>query len=101
MWKRRFWIALTTAALALCGLAIASAGSAFAYTTHCGKFNGSDPSISYRYYDVTSTWNTAFGGAQSDWDGKPVPGVFTYAPTDGDPMVSVNDGSYVPTAATK
>lgn len=91
--RRSRALPLVTAAL-FAGMFSIPASSAAAYTHHCGKFAGTDPSITYRYYDVGSTWNVAFSNAQSAWDVTSAAGVFTYAPSDGDPMVSVNDGSY-------
>lgn len=71
---------------------------ASAYAFECGKFSGTNPSISYRYYDMTTPYQTAFGQAQSAWDATSAAGYFTYAPSDGDPMVSVNDGGFSWTA---
>ncbi len=67
---------------------------AAAYSHLCGKFKGSSPTVSYRYYSVTSSIRTAFGGGQSDWDASSAPGYFSYQPDNGDPDVEVYDGAY-------
>ncbi|MDP9417675.1 MAG: hypothetical protein M3P48_07575 [Actinomycetota bacterium] len=84
----------TGVALAMFATALAGASPAAAYSHLCGKFKGSNPAISYRYYSVTDSYRTAFGVAQSDWDAESAPGYFTYAPSEGDPGIEVYDGSY-------
>jgi hypothetical protein len=67
-----------------------------AYSLLCGKFYGigTNGPISYRYYNITSTYNTAFGDAQSRWDATSANGYFSKQQTNSDPMVEVRDGSY-------
>lgn len=71
-----------------------SASPAAAYAFECGKFLGSSPTISYRYYSMTSDYQTAFGQAQSAWDATSAAGYFNYEGDNDDPMVEVRDGSY-------
>lgn len=86
-------VALGAVALFMAALVV-SASPASAYAFECGKFLSSSPTISYRYYSMTSTYQTAFGQAQSAWDATSSPGYFNYEPDNGDPMVEVRDGSY-------
>lgn len=73
-----------------------TAAPAQAYHHLCGKFygvSGNDP-ISYRYYDITSTYYNAFNGAQGRWDATSATGFFRYEKTNGDPEIEVRDKSY-------
>ncbi|MEV6161391.1 hypothetical protein AB0L71_05610 [Streptomyces sp. NPDC052052] len=89
---------------ALTAFMVAAAGMLFtatpaqAYTHNCGKFYGigEGGAISYRYYSITSTYQTAFGNAQERWDttSPNSPGYFSKQQSNGDPMVEVRDGSY-------
>lgn len=89
---------------ALAAGAIIAASSVFtaspaqAYSHLCGKFYGigEGGAISYRYYSITSIYQTAFGNAQGRWDetSPNSPGHFSKQQTNGDPMVEVRDGSY-------
>lgn len=91
---RRSVIALSGALALLVASVVLHPQPAKAYAHLCGKFMGSDPAISYRYYSVTDAYATAFGGAQSDWDSTSAPGYFSYQPTNDDPMINVHDGAY-------
>lgn len=90
---RRFRVAVL-GVLVAATWSLHSASPASAYAFECGRFAGSNPAISYRYYDMTSLYQTAFGEAQSAWDATSVPGYFSYQPSNGDPMVEVRDGAY-------
>ncbi|MBO9522045.1 MAG: hypothetical protein J7518_10960 [Nocardioidaceae bacterium] len=66
---------------------------ASAYNLNCGKFDGPNPTITYRFFDVGPGWENAFNQAQYRWDVVHVPGRFV--PTSSsDPMIEVRDGSY-------
>ena len=69
------------------------AAPASAYTFLCGKYAGSNPTITYRFYDVTLYDQDRFNEAQNAWDATSAPGYFT--PTTGsDPMVEFRDDFY-------
>lgn len=86
------------AAMAMAAGNLVAASPAQAYSHNCGKFwgIGEGGAISYRYYSITSTYQTAFGNAQGRWDSTSPnsPGHFSKQQTNGDPMVEVRDGSY-------
>lgn len=92
--KTRQGIRLASLVSVACLVVVASAANASAYAFNCGKFLGSSPAISYRYYDMVGAYQTAFGEAQSAWDATSAPGFFDYEPSEEDPMVNVQDGSY-------
>ena len=79
--------------LALVGPLVIMPSIANAYTFHGCKYDGTDPAISYRYYSVGATYQTAFDQGQYAWDVTSVPGYF-YSTTGSDPMINVEDGSY-------
>lgn len=85
---------ITLAMAAAVTLAFVQATGASAYTFNCGRFDGTYPTITYRFYSVGSTWTTAFDQGQYAWDATTAPGYLLSAQSDSDPMVSVNDGSY-------
>ncbi|MEU6278579.1 hypothetical protein ABZ871_40265 [Streptomyces populi] len=75
---------------------LSTAAPAQAYTHLCGSFygvDGNDP-ISYRYYNITSTYYNAFNSAQGRWDATSATGFFRYEKSNGDPEIEVRDGSY-------
>lgn len=69
----------------------AVAPSAEAVNFNGCKYAGSSPAIGYRYYSVSSTWQTAFNSGQSAWDSSSAAGYFTYTPTDSTPNIPVED----------
>lgn len=93
----RSWIlnALATLTL-LAATGLATASPAQAYSHLCGKFWGVswDPSISYRYYSITSKYYKAFNHAQGRWDSSRAPGYFRHEKRNSDPSIEVRDGSY-------
>ncbi|MFC7843157.1 hypothetical protein [Streptomyces sp. NPDC057382] len=75
---------------------LTTAAPAQAYSHLCGSFwgvGGNDP-ISYRYYDVSSTYYNAFNSAQGRWDDTSAPGFFRHEKSNSDPQVEVRDKSY-------
>jgi hypothetical protein len=70
----------------------ASLSPASSYTFSGCKYSGSSPAISYRYFSVSSTFQTAFDQGQYAWDVTPVPGYF-YPTSSSDPMINVYDAS--------
>ena len=67
--------------------------SAEAWKLNGCKFPGTDPTIQYKYYSVTSTWQTSHGAGAGQWNYYSVPGHFSLT-TGSDPEVKVYDGSY-------
>lgn len=54
------------------------------------KYAGSDPTIHYKFYSVTSTYETAFQSGQAAWDATSSPGYFKEV-TGWDPNLEVRD----------
>lgn len=71
-----------------------TARPAAAYSFLCGRYTGSDPGISYRFYSVTTAYQDAFNQAQYAWDSTSAPGFFAHDQDNGDPMLEVRDDSY-------
>ncbi|MGW1816486.1 hypothetical protein ACWCQM_23325 [Streptomyces sp. NPDC002125] len=94
---RRLLAPLAAVAIVAAGT-LSTATPAQAYSHNCGKFYGigEGGAISYRYYSITSTYQTAFGNAQGRWDATSPnsPGYFSKQQSNGDPMLEVRDGSY-------
>lgn len=72
---------------------VGSQVSADAYVLNGCKFPGSNPQIVYEYWNVTSTWQSAFNTAQAAWDSE-TPGWggwFAYGTSENIPVF---DGGY-------
>ncbi len=88
-------VAASLLAAALFAVGVVSPPPANAYDHLCGKWVGSDPRISYRYYDVTDTYRNAFGSGQAAWDAPDrIPGYHAIDSDNGDPMIEVRDYAY-------
>lgn len=68
-------------------------GGAEAYTINGCKYPGTNPTIQYKYYSVTTTWQTAHSNGAGQWNYYAVPGAFSLT-TGSDPEIDVYDGSY-------
>lgn len=90
---RRVYMVAATALMVSASTLIGPSASAYV-PLNC-KFAGHNPNITYNYGSMLQIFKDAFGGAQSNWDATSVPGVFTYAPADLDPMINVKGASYV------
>lgn len=75
--------------------AVIGVGVTQAYSLHgCEYDNNSIEPISYRFYSVGATYETAFTSGQAAWDGTPSPGTFTENSTSLDPEINVTDGDF-------
>lgn len=55
------------------------------------KYAGTNPAIGYRYYSLSSIWQSAFNSGQNERDATSAPGYFTYTPSDDTPDIKVQD----------
>ncbi len=86
---------LIGSAIALLASLAAPAAPANAWTLTGCKYDGDSISpIQYRFYEVTSTYVTAFQNAQSEWDQTTAPGYFGESTVSLDPEIPVHDGAY-------
>jgi hypothetical protein len=69
-----------------------------AWTHHGCKYSGSNPTIDYKFVNVTSRNRTAIESAQRSWDLTSSPGYFRPDNVFRDSEIDIYDGNYVSTA---
>lgn len=64
-------------------------------TTGCKFSSGETPSITYNFFELTSTYQSVFTTSQSNWDAHTNPTTFLTKTTSTDPNIDVFDYPYV------
>jgi hypothetical protein len=73
----------------------ATPAPANAYVVHNCQYDPDSISpISYKFFDVTSAFQTAFKDGEAAWDATSSPGFFREFPYLVDPEINVTDGSF-------
>lgn len=87
-WMRRISCVLIALFMAFMVL---PARSAEAWVLNGCKYAGTNPAIGYRYYSLSSPWQTAFGSGQTAWNSTSAAGYFISTPLDPTPNIKVQD----------
>lgn len=90
---RRSAVLLTVLAAVLTQLVVGAATRADAYVLIGCKFDGTSPTIGYKFMNASLTFNDRLREAAGNWNSKDVPGSFTEV-SGSDPEIEVSSGSY-------
>ena len=96
--RSRLLLGGATIVLTAASAIIISVSTADAWTHHGCKYSGSNPTIDYKFVNVTSRNTTAIETAQANWDGTSAPGYFRPDNAWRDSEVDIFDGNYSSTA---
>lgn len=94
IFARDYLLLFLTVALSVGAIGLVTTSRADAYT-HLGcKFDGTNPTIDYKFVDANDRTKTAIGTAQANWDRSDSPGYFRRDNGWRDSEIDIFDGTY-------